>query len=79
MQCYTTYCDHIMRFKLVTIETNYLKKIQEHIFFQVIYAKTLSYQIFLQSAIRDEPDTVLLLPVIVFNNMNACLVVDEHF
>lgn len=39
MQCYTTYCDHIMRFKLVTLETNYLKKIQEHIFFQVIYEK----------------------------------------
>lgn len=28
-----------MRFKLVTIETNYLKKIQEHIFFQAIYEK----------------------------------------
>lgn len=28
-----------MRFKLVTIETNYLKKIQEDIFFQVIYEK----------------------------------------
>lgn len=24
---------HMLRFKLVTIETNYLKKIQEHIFF----------------------------------------------
>lgn len=68
-----------MRFKLVTIETNYLKKIQEHIFFPSNLWKTLSYQILLQSAIRDEPGTVWLLPVIVFNNMNACLVVDEHF
>lgn len=68
-----------MSFKLVTIETNYLKKIQEHIFFSSNLWKTLSYQILLQSAIRDEPDTVWLLPVIVFNNMNACLVVDEHF
>lgn len=58
MQCYTTYCDHIVRFKLVTIETNYLKKIQEHIFFQVIYEKLYRTKFFLQSAIRDEPDTV---------------------
>lgn len=28
-----------MRFKLVTIETNYLKKIQEHILFQVNYER----------------------------------------
>lgn len=56
-----------------------LKENPRAYFFSSNLWKTLSYQILLQSAIRDEPDTVWLLPVKVFNNMNACLVVDEHF